>query len=135
MGRLTASVTIQNILEPGHELRCDGLIDTGAYCLTLPLAWKERLGPFPMMERVQLETADHRLVDGELCGPARIQIEGFRAIAGEVLFMDMQPTDGRYEPLVGYLTLEQAGIAVDLVGHRLLRVPHLDLKRAGRRAA
>jgi hypothetical protein len=46
----------------------------------------------------------------------------------------MEPRDGHYEPLLGYVTLEQAGIAVDGVGHRLLHVPHLDLKRAaGRR--
>ena len=29
-----------------------------------------------------------------------------------------------------FIALEQAGLVVDLVGHRLVRVPHLDLKRA-----
>jgi len=44
MGRIVTSVTVGNFSEPEHELRFDALIDTGAYCLTLPRAWKERLG-------------------------------------------------------------------------------------------
>jgi len=78
---------------------------------------------------VEAELADHRIVPGEVCGPVRIQIDGFDAIAGEVLFLDMEAEDGRYEPLIGYITLEQARLVVDLVGHRLVRVPHVDLKR------
>ena len=70
MGRIVTTVTAGNLVEPGYELRCDALVDTGAYCLTLPAAWKERLG-----------------------------------------------------------------LVVDMLGHRLVRVPHLDLKRACRRAA
>jgi hypothetical protein len=47
----------------------------------------------------------------------------------EVLFLDMQPDeDGEYEPLVGYIALEQAGAAVDMLGHRLLHVKRVDLK-------
>jgi hypothetical protein len=34
------------------------------------------------------------------------------------------------EPLLGYVTLEQAGPVVDMVGHRLVRLPRLDLKQA-----
>jgi hypothetical protein len=30
-----------------------------------------------------------------------IQIEGFRALYNEVLFVDMEPEDGVYEPLLG----------------------------------
>jgi hypothetical protein len=72
--------------------------------------------------------ADHRVVTGEICGPVRIQIDGFDPIAGEVLFLDMAPEHGRYEPLVGYITLEQANVVVDMVGHRLVRAPHVDVK-------
>jgi hypothetical protein len=78
-----------------------------------------------------VETADHRTVDGEIAGPVTIQVEGFDAIAGEVLFMSVESGEGRFEPLLGYITLEQAGIVVDMVGHRLIRVPHFDLKTAG----
>jgi len=129
-GRLITPLVIRGFVEPDREIHCDALVDTGAYCLTLPTAWKERLGPLPVSRPVKLETADHRTVDGEIAGPVTIQIEGFDAIVGEVLFMTMEPGQRRFEPLLGYITLEQAGIAVDMVGHRLIRVPHFDLKAA-----
>ncbi len=40
--------------------------DTGPYCLTLPAAWKDALGTVPMVERVDAELADRRVVSGEL---------------------------------------------------------------------
>ena len=51
-----------------------------------------------------------------------------RAPRAEVLFIDMSPEDGAYEPLIGYIPLEQAQAAVDLVGHRLVKVSRVDLK-------
>ena len=38
---------------------------------------------------------------------------------------------GGYEPLVGYIVLEKSRAAVDIVGHRLVRVRYLDLKSTG----
>ncbi len=43
----------------------------------------------------------------------------------------MHPADGFYEPLLGYLILEQSGAAVDVLGHRLVHVKHMDLKKSG----
>ena len=40
----------------------------------------------------------------------------------------MKPDNGEFEPLVGYLVLEQSQIAVDMLGHRLIPVRYLDLK-------
>jgi len=131
MGRIITSVTVGNFSEPEREIRFDALIDTGAYCLTLPRAWRDRLGALAVSRAVELVTADRRVLSGEICGPVAIRIEGFDMIAGEVLFVEMELEGGRYEPLVGYVTLEQSGIAVDVVHHRLLRVPHLDLKSVG----
>lgn len=88
-----------------------------------------------MSRRVELETADHRVLSGEICGPVRIRIDGFDAVAGEVIFRDMEAEEGCGEPLIGYITLEQSGVVVDMVGHRLVRLPHLDLKRAHGSAA
>jgi hypothetical protein len=36
--------------------------------------------------------------------------------------------DREYEPLVGYLVLEAIPVAVDMLGHRLVKVRALDLK-------
>ncbi len=135
MGRIIVPVTVTSLFEPGRELRFDAVVDTGAYCLTLPAAWKDALGAVPMVERVDAELADGRVVSGELRQPLKIQIDDFPPAAGEVLFIDMPPEEGgRYLPLLGYMTLEQSRIAVDMVGHRLHRIPRVDLKRALRAA-
>jgi predicted aspartyl protease len=47
------------------------------------------------------------------------------------LFIDMTPDDGAYELLIGHVVLEQCQAAVDIVGHRLVKVSHTDLKRVG----
>jgi hypothetical protein len=49
-------------------------------------------------------------------------------IFDEVVFLDLQPEDGRYEPLLGYVVHEKSRAAVDMVGHRLVPVKHLDLE-------
>lgn len=128
MGRIVTSVRIDNALELDKGLRCDALVDTGASMMVLPKAWKDRFGTFVAERSVELETATQSRVHGEVCGPVRIEIEGFDAIFNAVLFLDMQPADGLYEPLVGYIVLEQCQSAVDMVGHRLLHVKTMDLK-------
>jgi predicted aspartyl protease len=90
MGRIIAPVTIENVSEASKSLRCDALVDTGASHLVLPKAWMELLG-LNRMQELSVETATQEIVTGELCGPARIRIEGFRPIYNEVLFVDMQP--------------------------------------------
>jgi len=128
MGRIVTSVVIANALHPTKEIRCEVLVDTGAAGLILPRAWKRRLGVLPVARTVEMETADQRSIRGEVCGPVKIQIEGFDTIFNEVIFIDMQPANGSYEPLLGYIILEQSRAAVDMVGHRLVAVKHLDLK-------
>jgi predicted aspartyl protease len=131
MGRILAQVTVESVLQPELALRFDALVDTGAYCLTLPTAWKDRLGTLPGCAPVDVETAEGRVIIGDICGPVAIRIDGFRRIFGEVLFVpEAEGSQGHMEPLLGHLTLEQAGIAVDVVRHRLMKVPYLDLKIA-----
>jgi len=129
MGRIVTSVTIRNIAS-ADRLRCDALVDTGASHMILPQAWRDRLGRLESLDTVELELANQALTHGEVCGPVKIQIEGFRPIFTEVLFVSMQPVDGQFEPLIGYLVLEQSQAAVDMVGHRLVHVKRLDLKGA-----
>ena len=126
MGRIIAQTEISNPLDEGKTLTAGMLVDTGAGALVLPAAWKEKLGRFLHEEMVELVLANGDTVRGEACAPAKIEIEGFRAAFNEVLFVPGEDT----EPLIGYVILEQAQAAVDMVGHRLVRVPYVDLRRA-----
>ena len=128
MGRIVVETTIENGFDPSHTLRCDALVDTGAAYLTLPNAWRDRLGPLTELGTVDVETANQSVIQGVICGPVLLRMERFRPVLTEVLFVDMQPADGTYEPLIGYIPLEQAQAAVDLVGHRLIKVSRVDLK-------
>jgi len=128
MGRIITSVTITNVKDSSKSIRCDALVDTGASYLVLPKAWKGRLGELHSLEEVEFETANQSTIRGEMCGPVQIQLEGFRPIYNEVAFVDMEPDDGVYEPLVGYIVLKQSQAAVDVLGHRLIHVKRMDLK-------
>jgi hypothetical protein len=128
MGRIVASVIVQSLLGSKCSMRCDALVDAGASHLTLPTAWKDRLGELETIRTVDLETATQSTVSGEVCGPVRIEVEGFMPIFGEVLFIEMEPEDGLYEPLLGYLPLQACQAAVDMLGHRLVHVKRMDLR-------
>lgn len=128
MGRIAVSVKIENPADREKTIRCDALVDTGASHMILPTAWRQRLGDLEVVRRVKLELATQASVEGAVCGPVRIQMEGFESIFSEVVFVDMEPENGNFEPLVGYIVLEQSQAAVDMFGHRLIHVKRLDLK-------
>ncbi|MBU1367424.1 MAG: hypothetical protein KKE55_01325, partial [Candidatus Omnitrophica bacterium] len=116
MGRIVTNVVIKNLIDVKYSISCDALIDTGAAHMVLPLAWKERLGKLNKVRNIDCETATQQLIKGEVCGPVEIKLEGFDPIYGEVLFLNMEPADGLYEPLIGYIILEQSQAAVDMLG-------------------
>ncbi len=128
MGRIVANVKVTNLLEADKVLECDALVDTGSGYLALPKAWQPRLGTLHNIREIECETATQELVKASVCGPVEIRIEGFDPVYGELLFLDMQPSDGLYEPLLGYIPLEQCQAAVDMLGHRLVHVKKADLK-------
>lgn len=128
MGRIVSLVKIDNLSDSSKSLRCDALVNTGTSFMVLPNAWKDRLGNLEIVDTISLETATQGMVEGEVGGPVRIQIEGFRPIFNEVLFVEMTPEDGIYEPLIGYIVLEQSQAGVDMLGHRLVPIKHMDLK-------
>src|SRR6266446_9768266 len=130
VGRIVATVRIENAVDLSKALTCDALVNTGASLMVLASAWKDRLGKLDFLTEIEVETATQEMVTAEVCGPVRIQIEGFRAILNEVAFVEMKPADGEYEPLIGYIVLEQSLAGVDMVGHRLVPLKHLDLKCA-----
>ena len=129
MGRIVAQTKVTNLFDASKSIECGMLVDTGAGALILPLAWKERLGEFPRSERVELQLANGDPVRGEACWPVEIKIQGFRAVSNEVIFAEAQPgEEGEHEPLLGYVILEQAQAAVDMLGHRLVPVKYIDMK-------
>jgi predicted aspartyl protease len=134
MGRIITQLKLANFTDADKSLAVPALVDTGAAYITLPNAWREVLGDPEQLAEIEVELADQLAKKGFLCGPVRARIGEFRPIMAEVLFLDMAPAeDGGNEPLVGYIALEQAGAAVDMLGHRLLHVKHVDLKLATRR--
>ena len=126
MGRIIVRTEAANPFDGDKSIRCGMLVDTGAGALILPLAWKERFGNFRHSEPVELQLANREVVRGEACGPVRIRMEGFRPIFNEAIFLDSE--DGDPEPLLGYVILEQAQAAVDMLGHRLVPVRYVDPK-------
>ena len=133
MGRIIVQAKITNLFEEDKFIRCGMLVDTGAGALILPMAWKERLGKFKRTEAVELQLANQEVLRGEACWPVEIRIDGFRPVSNEVVFVDMGSEDeGEYEPLLGYVILEQAQAAVDMLGHRLVPVKYIDMKSVRR---
>ena len=129
MGRIVVQTTVTNLFDEDKSIRCAMLVDTGAGALILPLAWKEKLGRFKRSEKVELQLANQEILQGEACWPVEIRIDGFRPVANEVVFVEMGAAEGQeYEPLLGYIVLEQAQAAVDMLGHRLVPVKYIDMK-------
>lgn len=134
MGQITTQIHVSNFGDKTKFIDTDALIDTGAAYLTLPAAWKDRLGDLEKMEDVEIELADGGVKTAELCGPVRLRIRDdagnpFRKTSTEVLFMDMAADENaRYEPLVGFIPLEQAGIAIDPQTQRLFQIKRVKLK-------
>src|SRR2546426_1528384 len=69
-GRILTHVTIVNALDPAREISCEALVDTAAWRLMLPRAWKERLGAPQGRRTVDMVTAGHPVACGEAFGPA-----------------------------------------------------------------
>ena len=140
MGRIIAQTKVTNLTDESKSVECGMFVDTGAAALILPAAWRDKLGSFPREEQVGLVLANGEVVQGSACAPVEIQIEGFRPVVNEVMFVETQgeePSAGgargglpprMKEPLLGYVILEQAQAAVDMLGHRLVPVQYMDMK-------
>jgi hypothetical protein len=132
VGRIIAPVEIRNVANANLRIFCNAWVDTDASYMVLPSAWKPKLGDLEVVAQIEVERANQTALQGEICGPVRLQIEGFRHVYSEVLFIDMQPNDGIYEPLIGYIVLEQCQAGVDMLGHRLVHIKRMDLKSSKR---
>ena len=129
MGRVLTPIKIQNLQSPDHSIEIDAFVDTAAAYLTLPMSWKDRLGDLRKFRVVTTQFADQRRGTAEIFGPVLLKIDGFDEISTEVLFLDMLPDEhGDFEPLLGYIPLEQANAAVDMASHKLVPLKYVDLK-------
>jgi hypothetical protein len=63
------------------------------------------------IQAVPVETANQSVIQGLICGSILLRMARFRPVLTEVLFIDRQPEDGAYEPLIGYIPLKQALIS------------------------
>lgn len=98
MGKVLASVTVTNFTDSSKSVNFIGLVDTGSTYLTLPSAWKDKLGELEKVEEVQLEMASGEIRTGEIYGAVQIKIDNFRQIISEVLFIDIEADeDGNFE--------------------------------------
>ena len=125
---IIVSAKVESVRDGSRSFVCAAVVDINASLMVLPATWKDRLGDLDSTRTIELETHAHRKLTAEVCGPVRIQIEGFRPIFNEVAFVEMKPADGEYEPLIGYIVLAQSQAAIDMLGHRLVPIKHMDLK-------
>jgi hypothetical protein len=126
--RIIVSVKIENALDVSKILRCDAVVDTNASLMVLPATWKDRLGILESIRIIELGIGIRGRMKGEACGPVRIQIEGFRPIHTEVVFVEVEPEVGEFEPLLGHIVLAQSQARVDMPGNRLVHIKYMDLK-------
>ncbi len=116
---IIVSVKLENVRDVSKTFVCEAVVDTSTSPMILPAAWKDELGDLDSTRIIEFETDTQGKLIAEVCGPVRIQIEGFRPIFNEVAFVEMKPADGDYEPLIGSIILEQSQAAVDMLRHRL----------------
>jgi predicted aspartyl protease len=129
MGRIVTSVKAASFENLEKEIEITALVDTGAMYLTLPMQWKDRLGDFGDIRHQDCYLADGSCIKSLIAGPVRLKIEGFDNIYTDICFVDMKPdSSGHFEPLLGCIPLEQSQAAVDMLGHRLLKLKGVDLK-------
>lgn len=128
MGRIISQVVLENALDLEKRIEFSAMVDTGATYLSLPGAWRDKLGDFDKDEPTEIELADGSIQTAQLCGPVRITIDDFTPIYHEVLFLPTIDSNHRPEPLLGYIPLEACRVAVDMLGHRLVPVKYADLK-------
>ena len=104
MGRIVAAAVLENSAEPRGNKGIVALVNTVASRLALPLAWKGQLGSFEMEETIEVQIATQEVVTGIICGPAKIRVEGFRAIYRKVYGCEFLSSALRLlvvQPLVG----------------------------------
>jgi hypothetical protein len=79
-GRLVTQVRLTNFTDPAKTLAVSALVDVGSACITLPTAWRERLGELEELGEVEVEMADQTVKKACVCRPVCVRIGGFRPV-------------------------------------------------------
>lgn len=112
----TFSVPVQVSNLSGQEFhQVDALVDTGSTYAMFPQRLLAQLGVEPTEWR-RFQVAEDRVIERQV-GDARIRLAG----AEHTTLVVFDPEDT--EPLIGAVTLETFGLAVDPVGQQLIPVP------------
>src|SRR5258708_37071266 len=88
MGQIDTYVTVTNPFDPAKQIDFKAVVDTGAFGLTLPMSWKDRLGPFHNTRPIELEMADQHRIPPEVCVPIDIKLQGVQPVSGDVSFIN-----------------------------------------------
>ena len=79
MGRIVTPVKIENLLDPSKKIETDALVDIGAYMMTLPNAWRGRLGDLPTSRKVELHRPQSRRLKAKFAIPFTFKFQASRA--------------------------------------------------------
>ena len=111
MGIITVTIQVADL--QGHQLEeLDIVVDTGSTYTAVPRAMLERLG-VPIQRSMPSQTADGRIVPVDI-GQTIVRLEGFEFYTPVIFAAENEPS------LLGVVTLEEAGLAVDPVNGRLI---------------
>ena len=109
----TVTVTIQVGDRQGRQFEeLDIIVDTGSTYTAVPRDMLERLG-VPTQRSMPSQTADGRIVPVDI-GQTIVRLEGFEFYTPVIFAAENEPS------LLGVVTLEEAGLAVDPVNGRLI---------------
>ena len=111
MGIVTVTIQVGDL--QGHQFEeLDIIVDTGSTYTALPRAMLERLG-VPIQRSMPSQTADGRIVPVDIAQTI-VRLEGFEFYTPVIFAAENEPS------LLGVVTLEEAGLAVDPVNGSLI---------------
>lgn len=117
MGHVHAEIRVAAVKVPSPSLSkpIRVLVDSGATFTQLPAAVLDKAG-VPRLREVKLTLADGRKIVRSV-GPAFVKVNG-SIVTCDVIFAEKGDAS-----LLGVITLEAAGLAIDPVARRLVHTP------------
>ena len=111
MGQVDVTIQISN-LDQTETREVETMVDTGATYTFLPASMLREIGIVPWRTRT-FRTGDDRLIEYEV-GMGVISVNGYDGVVDVCFAADDA------QPLLGVVTLESLGLAVDPRGRRLV---------------